>query len=216
MTPPVLVTRDAESTALVVARLRARGVPAVAAPCLAFRPEPGLRAALAPYRGAGADIAITSPRAVEALAGLPVDPAWRVLALAPRTAAAVRAMGWPVHVEVEGGGADIAARARPGPLLLPTSDRGGDEALRVRPDAVRLVAYRTDCPADLPAEARAAMAAPYDVLAASPSALEHLDRLAPGAVAGARVVWCHGRTTLDAARRLGAARATSADLADWS
>ncbi|MDP2316130.1 MAG: uroporphyrinogen-III synthase [Pseudomonadota bacterium] len=185
---PLLVTRAADEAAALVARL---GPAAVAAPCLAFEP-------LAPPRPdlPGADLLVASPRAVGPLATVGLDPSWRVLALAPATAAVMHAAGLPVHLAVPGGGATLAAAARPGPVICATSDLGGDEVLRVRPDAVRWVLYRTVCPDALPAAAVAALDGPFDVLFTSPSAVRNFDRLAPGALARARRVLCHGATTL--------------------
>lgn len=208
---PLLVLREAAEARSIVAALRARGEAAIAAPCLAFEPVAGARSGLDPWRGRPVDLALTSPRAVEALAGLEVDPAWRVLALAPRTVAAALAAGLPVHEAVPGGAAELARRARPGlPLVAPTSDLGGEELRAARPDAIRVVVYRTVCPARLPEDARAALAGPYALVAASPSALHHLEALAPGAVARAEQVYAWGATTAAAARALGARRITDA------
>lgn len=199
----MLVLRDAEQAEAEVRRLRARGVPAVAAPCLRF--EPVGRVSLDPWRGAPADLALASPRVVPALARVSLDPAWRVLALAPRTARAAREAGIRVDVEVAGGGAELARAARPGvPLVAPTSDLGGAEVRRVRPDAHLVVAYRTACPERLPDAARTALAGPFRLYAASPSALLNLEALTPGAVARAERVYAHGATTAHTARALGA------------
>lgn len=205
----MLVLRDAEQAEADARRLRERGVPAIAAPCLRFEPVAGV--SLDRWRGAPADVVLASPRVVPALAGVPLDPAWRVLALAPRTARAAREAGIGVDVEVTGGGAELARAARPGvPLVAPTSDLGGDEVRRVRPDAEAVVAYRTTCPERLPDDARAALAGPFRLYAASPSALKNLETLAPGAVARAERVYAHGATTADAARALGARDVTDA------
>lgn len=186
----------------VVDGLRARGVDALAVPVLRFEPLPP--PSLDELRGAPLDVLVTSPRTVDAVVALVRDPQWRVLALAPKTSAALRARGVVVDDEVEGGAAALAGRARPGPVVLFTSDLGGDEALSVRPDLRVVPVYKTVAPPDLPEAAWAALSGDYALLAASPSALRYFDLLAPGAVARARRVWCRGATTFAEARRLGA------------
>ena len=134
---------------------------------------------------------------------------WRVFALLPRTAREVEAAlaGSGVPVEgVEGGAADLAAAATarlPGAALcLLTSQIGGEEAWRVRPDAIRVVVYETGCPARLPEAAERVLAGEnpygYEVLVASPSAVVNLERLWPGALAGAARLHVRGRTTGEA------------------
>ena len=211
---PLLVTRDEESTTRTCATLRAQGIDAIAAPCLEFRvvdPDP---VAVAAWADTPLDLLVTSPRSLPALQAAGPSPRWRVLALAPTTAAALRRGGFPVAVACSGGGAALAAVTRPGPVLLATSDIGGDEVLRVRPDTMRWVTYQTVCPADLPAAARAALLGAYEVLAASPSALRNLEALAPGAVARARCIRAWGGTTRAAALALGATRVEDAPLVD--
>lgn len=203
MPTPVLVLRDPAETATLVARLRGEGVDALAAPCIAYEAEPPDEAFLAPLRGIDLDLLVTSPRSVPTLLSAHLPDRWRILALAPTTSRALAEAGIRVDLAVGGGGAALAGEARPGPLLLATSDLGGDEVRRVRPDVTVWVTYRTVCPVALPDEAVAALAGDYDLLAASPSQLRHLDALAPGAVARARAVYCHGGTTLDEAVRLG-------------
>jgi len=194
---PLLVTRAADEAEALCARL---GPHAVAAPCLAYQPL------AAPRPDApGADLLVTSPRAVLGLVAAGLDPTWRVLALSPRTDAAVRAAGLPVHLARPGGAADLAAAARPdAPVIAATSDLGGDEVRRVRPDARLWVLYRTCTPASLPPAARAALAGPFDVLFTSPSAVAGFERLAPGALHRARRRLCHGGTTLEAVAARGA------------
>jgi len=181
------VTRPLEEATALAARLGPR---ALVAPCLAFEVVPSPRPELP-----GADLLVASPRAAQALAAAGLDPTWRVLALAPATTVALRAVGLPVHHAVEGGGAELARAARPGPVICATSDIGGDEVLRVRPDAARWVLYRTVCPATLPGEAVAATRGVFDVLFTSPSAVRNFENLAPGALAKARRVLCFGATT---------------------
>ncbi len=195
---PLLVTRPAEEAAALCARLGPHAIPA---PCLAFAavgsPRPDL---------ADADLLVASPRAVGPLAAVGVPPRWNVLALAPATVAALRDAGLPVHRAIEGGGADLAAAARPdAPVVAATSTLGGDEVLRVRPDAFVWVLYATICPAELPAPARAALDAPFDVLFTSPSAVRNFAQLAPGVLDRARRVLCHGGTTLAEVARHGRA-----------
>jgi uroporphyrinogen-III synthase len=192
---PLLITRAADEAAVLVARLP----DAIAAPCLAFEalntPRPELPEA---------DLLVTSPRVLPALASIGVPHGWRVLALAPATAATALALGLRVDRALAGGAAALAAAARPDhPVVTATSDLGGDEVQRVRPDAVRWVLYRTVCPPDLPAAARAALEGSFDVLFTSPSAVRHFDRLAPGALARARRILCHGGTTLAEVTRFG-------------
>jgi uroporphyrinogen-III synthase len=192
---PLLVTRAEDEARALAEKLGPHAIPA---PCLAF-------VALAPPRPAlpGADLLVTSPRAVGPLAQVGLDPSWRVLALAPATSRALLAAGLPVHLAVEGGGAALAAAAGAGPVICATSDLGGDEVLRVRPDAVVWVLYRTVCPEALPAAAISALAGPFDVLFTSPSAVLHFETLAPGALLRARRVLCHGATTLGEVNRHG-------------
>lgn len=199
---PILVLKPEPDCSALVARLRARGVDAIAAPCLRFEnlPAPDLDR----FRSAPADVLLTSPRGLDALP--PLDPQWRLLALAPKTAALARSAGLRVDEEVEGGAAALAARARPGVVLVLTSDLGGDEALRVRPDAIVVPTYRT-----LPVESLPAFDRPYSLYAASPSALRVFDALVPGGVAGAERVYARGATTLAEAQRLGAPLALDAD-----
>ncbi|MDP2308462.1 MAG: uroporphyrinogen-III synthase [Pseudomonadota bacterium] len=194
---PLLVTRADDDARALAGKLGPHAIPA---PCLAF-------VALAPPRPdlPGADLLVASPRAVGPLAQVGLDPSWRVLALAPTTARALLAAGLPVHLAVPGGGAELAAAARPGPVLCATSDLGGDEVLRVRPDALLWMLYRTVCPASLPDAALAALAGPFDVLFTSPSAVLHFDVLAPGAILRARRVLCHGATTVAEVLRHGRA-----------
>lgn len=201
---PLLVTRAAEDAADLAARLGPR---ALVAPCLAYEDVPS-----PPPDLPDADVLVASPRSVPALARTGLRPGWRVLALAPATAAAMRAAGLRVDEDVRGGGVDLARAARPGPLICVTSDIGGQEVQKVRPDAVLWVVYRTVCPPSLPPDAIAALEGDFEVLLASPSAVRHFERLAPGALARARRVLCHGATTLAEARRLGV-DAQAADIA---
>lgn len=188
---PLLITRAAGDAERLAARLGG-----IAAPCIAWEDAPS-----PPPDVADADLLVTSPRAAEPLARVGVPAGWRVLALAPATAAALVSRGIPVDHAQAGGGADLARVARAGPLVCATSDLGGDEIARVRPDVLRWVLYRTTCPPDLPPAARAALDGPFDVLFASPSAVRNFRALAPAA--RPRRALCHGATTLEAAALAG-------------
>lgn len=212
--PTLLVLRDPVASELLAGRLRDVGWLAVAAPCLAFEAVPPDDALLAPLRAAAADLLVTTPRSLPALLAAGVPDAWRVLALAPSTSRALRAAGLRVDVEVEGGGAALVAFARPGPVVLATSDLGGDDVLAARPDTVVWVTHVTRPPRSLPADALAALSTSYELLAGSPSALRHLDQLVPGAVARCARALCHGASTADTARALGAPVVTLARLID--
>lgn len=211
MSPPgkrvLIITRPEEDFAAAAAEFP--GHDCLCAPCLAFEPvAPGEVAGLRGRIQDGAVLLVTSPRAVAGLAALVAGGeggrrGWRVAALLPRTAreAAAALAGSGVEAEGwEGGAAGLAAAATarwPGaPLCLLTSQLGGEEVWRVRPDASRLVVYRTVCPARLPeGVARALAGGGYELLVASPSAAEHLERLWPGALAGAARLHLRGRTT---------------------
>lgn len=193
---PLLVTRAEDDARALAARL---GPHCVVAPCLAWAdaddPRPDLP---------DADVLLTSVRAVDAVVRRGLPPAWRVLALAPATAAAARAAGLTVAVERGGGAAEVARAARPDvPAVAATSDLGGAEVRKIRPDAYVWVVYRTVRPSTLPPEAIAAMEGPFDVLFTSPSAVHNFVVLAPGALERAVRVLCHGRTTIEAVEALG-------------
>ncbi len=193
---PLLLTRAAADATALAAEL---GPQALAAPCLEFEDLFAVR----PYLP-NADLLVASPRAAGFLARVGLDPSWRVLALAPATAAALRSLRLRVDLALEGGAAGLARLARPdAPVLFATSDLGGPEVLGVRPDAVRWALYRTACPSRLPEAAVVAMEGAFDVHFASPSAVDHFVRLAPGALARARRVLFHGATTGEAVRRQG-------------
>lgn len=151
------------------------------------------------------DLLVASPRAARALQGLDLPPTWRVLALAPRTAETLRALGVPVHLEVEGGGRELARAARLGAVVFLRSDLGGDEVLAIRPDARSVIAYHTRCPDALPEVVARALSGdqPYALHVGSPSAVHHLELLWPGALARAAVVYARGRTTVEALARIG-------------
>lgn len=193
---PLLVTRAEDDARSLAVRL---GPHAVVAPCLAWAeaddPPPDL---------VDADVLLTSVRAVDAVRRRGLPATWRVLALAPATAAAARAAGLTVAMERGGGAAEVARAARPDvPVVAATSDLGGAEVRKVRPDAYVWIVYRTVCPAALPPAALSAMEEPFDVLFTSPSAVHNFVALAPGALARAARILCHGRTTIEAVEALG-------------
>lgn len=188
---PLLSTRAAEDTA----RLAWAG-PVVLAPTVEFLPlEPG-----ADVYADRRVLAVTTPRSVAAASRF--APGRQVWALAPRTTAALEAVGVRVDRAVTGGVADLLAGADPSRVLLLTSDLGVAEAARRWPTLTALATHQTRRPVALPEGARALLASggAYDVLVASPSAVENLDALAPGALGRARRVYCHGRSTLVAAQ----------------
>ena len=120
-----------------------------------------------------------------------IDPSWRVLALAPRTAALI-----PGSLPVAGGGAALAALARGVPIVL-RSDIGGEEIRERLPAVLDWVAYRTVCPD------RIELPEPCEILVMSPSAVINLERRAPGALARATRVWWMGGTTRAALEGVG-------------
>ncbi len=189
----LLVTRPQPDADAEVLALRARGVAAVSAPCLCFTAIPAVPVAVHALHSGSADLLVTSPRAAEFL--LSPSPLWRILAVAPKTAHILLARGLsPAMTTTRGGGA-LATLARPGPVVLATSNLGGEEVLRVRPDAVIWPLYRTCCPDALPEDAIAALQAPFDVWFTSPSTIANFDRLAPGALTRAREIFWSGDTT---------------------
>lgn len=206
----LLVTRAAEDADAWVAALAARGVAAMSAPCMEYREVPFT---LAPFVGRPVDLLVTSPRAALSLSRVDVSADWRVLALAPRTAAILEARGIPVSVAVEGGARALAAcvGATRLPVLL-GSDLAGAELLAVRPEARHVVAYRAACPAALPPAAVDAMRGDFAVAFASPSAVDHFVALAPGALERASARWCHGRTT---AAAIGARGLPARMVGEW-
>lgn len=199
---PLLLTRAAEELPEMTAMLAPfrRVFPA---PCLQFEelPLPDLSA----LREEKVELLLSSPRVVSAVIALNPPAHWRILALAPRTTAALQAAGIRVDQAVEGGGAALASAAGNGRLLLLTSDLGGAELRAQRPDTQIVVVYRTACPTRLPDAAILAMEADFDVHFASPSAVENFVRLAPGRLERARRCYAHGGSTVAALRSRGRA-----------
>jgi uroporphyrinogen-III synthase len=206
---PLLLTRATEELPGLLETL-GRGRQVLAAPCIAFEdlPLPDISA----LRDQPLQLLLSSPRVVPAVIQLNPPVHWRILALAPRTSEALRQVGIRVDQAVVGGGAALAAEAGEGPLLLLTSDLGGAEVRGVRPDVQVWPVYRTVCPAALPDAALQAMEGDFDLLFASPSAVENFVRLAPGRLKKARHCYAHGGST-EAALRRHQRTAVSVDLA---
>ena len=148
------------------------------------------------FRGKAVDLLVTSPHSLLTLQRLPLDPHWRVLALAPKTSATLIAAGIRVELALSGGAAALAAQARPGPVLLLSSDLGGEEARQIRPDLIKVTTYYTCCPSALPPAALAALQHPYDILFASPSSVQNFLKLVPNGLHKVRQIFAHGRSTL--------------------
>lgn len=187
---PLVNTRAPEDAE----RLRWAG-PVVSAPVVAFEPLE-VEAARVPVRRI---LAVTTPRSVPAAAACAAGR--ELWALAPRTSAALVALGLPVARAVSGGVADLLDGAPLADVCLFTSDLGVTEAAARWPGLAAVATHRTVRPPTLPAPAWALLHGPdpYDVLVASPSAVHNLEALAPGALGRARRVLCHGRSTLRAA-----------------
>lgn len=187
----LVITRAEPDASAMVEELRGRGVEAVAVPAIAFTDVPGEPAAVTARRGQATDVLVASPRAAEVLLRQGIDPLWRVLALAPRTASLL-----PGSVPVAGGGAALASLARGVPIVL-RSDIGGEEIRERLPEVIDWVAYRTTCPT------RIELPEPCEILVMSPSAVINLERRAPGALARATRVWWMGGTTRAALEGVG-------------
>jgi uroporphyrinogen-III synthase len=226
----VAVTREEGDEATLATLLRDRGATIVSWPAIRWAPaDPGpLDAALAGL-GAFHWVVLTSPRAVEAVAGR--DPTWppslRLAAVGGATRAAAEARGWPVHVvpSIQTAEALVAALAGAGVgagarVLFPASELARDTLetglRRLGAEVVRVTAYRT-VPAELNREAcaRALAAGEVQVISvASPSAVEGLkaalgDRLFATAAAST-VMAAIGPTTGAAARAAGVDRVIEA------
>lgn len=202
MPVPLLITRALNDWEGTTYRLPAEWAP-VSAPTVEYQAagRPDVVASRAPDRPI---LCVTTPRSVRVAVLL--APGRTVWCLAPRTSAELVAAGLSVHT-VDGGATELMAAVSPAQSLLLTSDIGAERARRTWPELEVLVTHYTVCPAELPSPALAVLrgAAPYDVLLASPSAADHLERLAPGALRAARRVLCHGASTLVVARRHNAA-----------
>jgi uroporphyrinogen-III synthase len=207
-----IIARDAEGAERVAAKLRALGEFALAAPVLVWAsgdPPPPL--------AENAQIMVTSPRGADVLADALADISkargrrgelrpWQILALAGPTTRALVRRGIEATVVAEGGAAALAALAGPAPLVHLTSDLGGAESAKSRPDRVLWTGYRVVCPASLPDPVMKALRGPsYALWFGSPSAVQNFETLAPGAVLKASRVWAHGGTTLAELEGMGVA-----------
>lgn len=221
----VLVTRPAEDAAAWCAEIERRGGRPVVLPCLVTEPvrDRATRAAFAAALDGAAWLALTSRRAVDAvaelLAGAALPDGVRVAAVGPATAAAARtALGRADLVAREGHGASLArdlaaslvAPAANGPdaprrVVVPAADRAGRQLEEVLEplgiEVVRLTVYRT-LPAPEADEKQDLAALGVDaVLLASPSAAEGLVHQA--VVPETTQVISIGPSTTEAARRFG-------------
>lgn len=197
----IAVTRAAEPGDPLREGLSRAGAAVLSWPTIEFVPPEdaeALRAALA--RADDFDwIAFTSPRAVVsvAAAGDGRPPATRVAAVGPSTAAAIRALGWPVAVAVESGGAEalvdrLAATGRiaGAAVLFPAGSRARDalaEGLEASGATVtRVTAYRTrDARIDAGTIRRTLAAGQCDAVTfTSPSAVSALAAALGGGLAG--------------------------------
>jgi uroporphyrinogen-III synthase len=226
----VAVTREDGDEATLATLLRDHGATIVSWPAIRWAAaDPGpLDAALARL-GEFHWAVLTSPRAVEAVAGR--DPSWppglRLAAVGGATRTAAEARGWSVHLvpSVQTAEALVDALAAAGVgsrtrVFFPASEIARDTlevGLRgLGAEVVRVTAYRT-VPAELDRDAcaRALAAGEVQVISvASPSAVEGLraalgDRLF--ATAAARTVMAAiGPTTAAAARAAGVDRVIEA------
>ncbi len=155
----VLITRPLPAAEATAARVRALGRPAVVAPLLAIRVLAG------DLPEAPAAIAVTSGHA---LAGLPARlHGVPLFAVGAATAARARAAGFAVVASADGDAAALAALLRrdapAGELLLAVGEGQGaalEQALTAAGRKVlRRAVYAAEPAADLPAAARAALAA---------------------------------------------------------
>jgi uroporphyrinogen-III synthase len=195
---PLLVTRAEDDAVALVPRLLSHGFAPVVAPCLRYIPIDVER--LPPPRERP-DLLVSSPRSV-AVAARFADGR-RVHALVPRTARDLAACGVPIRRRVPGGAAELVAGVDPKLAVLLTSDLGVERAKRW-PDLLAVATHRTAAAEALPDVALSAMKGEFDLLFASPSAVDAFARLAPGQIVRARRVRCHGTSTLVAARKAGA------------
>ena len=159
----MLITRPADLAERTAARARALGHAVVLAPVTAIRPRHGPPPELADVQA----ILVTSRNAVPAVAGLAPGPP--VFAVGEGTAAALGDAGVAVAGTGEGDGVSLARRLAVrldpagGALLHPTGEvwaRGLADALAAAGFVYRpWVVYAAEAIAELPAPARAALAA---------------------------------------------------------
>lgn len=218
----VLVTRPRAQAESFVAALEAAGALPVLMPLIAIAPPDDPRAAEAALdRLASYDFLVcTSANGARAVGerwatrGLPFPAGLRVAAVGPRTAAAARAVGLPVHVqpdEFRGAAIPAALGELSGKrVLLPRTDIGGEETPGALAAAGALVDdvvfYRTLAAAPDP-EALRALRAGVDILTfMSPSAVQAFVALLGDeamSLAAHATVACIGPVTADAARAAG-------------
>lgn len=189
---PLLLTRAEEDAASMATRLPP-GFEALIAPALAYEAT-GSVAELVAAAPSRPTLLVTTPRSVAVAVALSAGR--EVVALAPRTSAALAAAGIGVR-PVSGGVEQAMATLTPASTLLLTSDLGAEHAGRRWPTLAVLVTHRTVAPTSLPEAAVALLAsgAAYAVFFASPSAVENFEHLAPGATARAAARYVHGAST---------------------
>lgn len=167
----------------------------IVAPCVAFESLP---VGPLPSRKL---LLVTSPRSVDA--AVEHAEGREIHALAPATSQALQDRGVTVARAVHGGVAELLEGVETADAVLLTSDLGVHHASRW-PELHAVATHRTTCPEALAPEAVAALDGEFALLFASPSAVANFERLAHGAISRAHRVLCHGRSTIQAARRLGA------------
>lgn len=207
---PWVITRAADDAAAQCEVLREAGLPAFALPCVervlrpvhAWRPE-----------GYGV-VFLTSAAAVSAVRATLSDFPGALAALAPHTAAALRASGLSPTIEAEGGAVHLAQTVaahvkqlavRAPVFWYPTSDAGAraDEQtaavalLEALGPVTRQVVYETRAPQGL-AEAVGRLPQRFHLFFASPSAVEHF--VAAKSPRAPERVACWGHSTFVAAR----------------
>jgi len=215
----ILVTRPVRDAGELAQRLRERGARVVEAPAIEIvELEDATELDRAIRQLAGGEFAwvsFTSPRAVDAVCdrlrrfGLPPRIPSKIAAVGPATAKRLADVGLPVDLLADPHTTDALADAFPagaGRVLLPRADiapEGLEERLRQKGwTPVRVDAYQTRYPDELPGEARKALELGVDaVVFTSSSTVEGFVRLA-GPRLGTPAV-CIGPVTSDAALRAG-------------
>ncbi|MBI5493695.1 MAG: uroporphyrinogen-III synthase [Deltaproteobacteria bacterium] len=211
----ILWTRPVDGEDALAAALEREGAVLVAAPVVRFTAPADGRAladALAAVTaGAYAGVLLTSPRAVDAVAGrVPAGTPVAVLGGGTRTRARTAGFTRFINAEDTADGASLAGllvtggNVRGARYLLPTSQvsrADAAEALRAHGAAVDVVeAYRTQPAPALPHAAMAALAAGTveGVVCMSPSAVDALCALVSTEILGRLVRAAPGRTTAQA------------------
>ena len=214
-----VITRPVRDAGELASRLRERGANVVEAPAIEIVPLEDTteldRAIRQLAAGDFAWVSFTSPRAVDAVCGalkrfgLPPRIPARIAAVGPATAGVLADVGLEVELLADPHTTEALAEAFPpgeGRVLLPRADiapEGLEDRLREKGwTPVRVDAYRTRYPGELPDEARAALEAGVDaVVFTSSSTVDGFVRLA-GQRLGTPAV-CIGPVTADAAKRAG-------------